>query len=58
MTRGGSTATRAARAEPKAERPDRLLGVGLTSRRNLCVHERVSQQTERQNVDQVRVRVS
>lgn len=45
-------ADRAARAEPKAERPDRLLGVGLTSRRNLCVHDRVSQQTERQNVDQ------
>ena len=45
-------ADRAARMEPKAERPDRLLGVGLTSRRNLCVHERVSQQTERQNVDQ------
>ena len=49
-------ADRAARNEPKAERPDRLLGVGLTSRRNLCVHERVSQQTERQNVDQVRAR--
>ena len=45
-------ADRAARMDPKAERPDRLLGVGLTSRRNLCVHERVSQQTERQNVDQ------
>ena len=45
-------ADRAARNEPKADRPDRLLGVGLTSRRNLCVHERVSQQTERTNVDQ------
>ena len=39
-------------------RAQKMLAVGLSSRRNLCVHERVSQQTERQNVDQVRARVS
>ena len=35
-----------------ADRPDKLLAVGLSSRRNLCVHERVSMQTERNTVDQ------
>lgn len=35
-----------------AERPQRLLAVGLSSRRNLCVHERVSQLTEKSQVDQ------
>merc|ERR1719424_1119231 len=34
------------------DRKDELFAVGLTSRRNLCVHERVSQQTERHLVDQ------
>jgi DNA excision repair protein ERCC-2 len=33
-------------------RPRRLLAVGLSSRRNLCVHERVSQHTEKSQVDQ------
>ena len=35
-----------------AARPRRLLAVGLSSRRNLCVHERVSQHTEKAQVDQ------
>ena len=35
-----------------ADRPQPLLALGLSSRRNLCVHERVSQQTERTAVDQ------
>ena len=35
-----------------AERPERLLGVGLSSRRNLCVHPRVSMHTEKDKVDQ------
>jgi len=35
-----------------ATRPQRLLAVGLSSRRNLCVHERVSQHTEKSQVDQ------
>jgi len=35
-----------------AQRNDKLLAVGLSSRRNLCVHERVSLQTERHLVDQ------
>ena len=33
-------------------RPRKLLAVGLSSRRNLCVHERVSQHAEKQQVDQ------
>ena len=33
-------------------RGQRLLAVGLSSRRNLCVHERVSQHTEKSQVDQ------
>ena len=33
-------------------RPRKLLAVGLSSRRNLCVHERVSQHTDKQQVDQ------
>ena len=35
-----------------AGRPGRILAVGLSSRRNLCVHERVSALTEKQQVDQ------
>merc|ERR1712185_124432 len=33
-------------------RPQRMLAVGLSSRRNLCVHERVSLHAEKQQVDQ------
>ena len=35
-----------------AARPQRLLALGLSSRRNLCVHERVSTHAERNAVDQ------
>ena len=35
-----------------AMRPKKLLAVGLSSRRNLCVHERVSMQSEKSQVDQ------
>ena len=37
------------------QRPNKPLALGLSSRRNLCVHPRVSQNTERNSVDQVRV---
>lgn len=37
-----------------ANRPNKPLALGLSSRRNLCVHPRVSQHTERDRVDQVR----
>jgi DNA excision repair protein ERCC-2 len=35
-----------------AARPQKILAVGLSSRRNLCVHERVSMHAEKQQVDQ------
>ena len=35
-----------------ANRPEALLGVGLSSRRHLCVHPRVSMHTEKDKVDQ------
>ncbi|KAG8469631.1 hypothetical protein KFE25_006086 [Diacronema lutheri] len=32
-------------------RPHRLLAVGLSSRRNLCIHDKVAQESERESVD-------